>query len=236
MARSLVLISVVAFLSLTHSGFFFLPPSSENFAAKTLAVFNYCCNCAPVDMYATVSLRMTDRSTAMMRRERMDGFETRIWVTANNHLRKLLRWFESAILLRDSRIGSWTGAPFPTFHSTEEKSVTYFLPMVLDSMVVESSCYVRFHRIPMLFFRSLFRADAFLTLLLRFADSLRGHLHNFSDTFLSQIVNVLDICKFRCSCESSDFASIKVLQLLYTFLTLQFAPKFSNSISILVSR
>lgn len=71
---------------------------------------------------------------------------------------------------------------------------------------------------------------------LRFADSLRGPLHNFSDTFLSQIVNVLDICKFRCSCESSDFASIKVLQLLYTFLTLQFAPKFSNFISILVSR
>lgn len=103
-------------------------------------------------------------------------------------------------------------------------------------MVVESSCYVRFHRIPMLFLRSLFRADAFLTLLFRFADSLRGPLHNFSDTFLSQIVDVLDICEFRCSYESRDFAPIKILQLLYTLLTLQFASKFSNSISILASR
>lgn len=61
-------------------------------------------------------------------------------------------------------------------------------------------------------------------------------LRNFSDTFLSQMINVLNICKFRCSYESSDFASIKVLQLLYTFLTLQFAAKSSNSIAILVSR
>lgn len=154
-------------------------------------------------MYATVSLRMTDRPTAMMRRERMDGFETRIWVTANNHLRKLLRWFESAILLRDSRIGSWTGAPFPTFHSVEEKSVTYILSQWYWirwlSNLLATFVFIEFRCFSFVHFSERTRS-----LRCYFASTILFSplaSHNFSDTFLSQMVNVLDICEFRCSCE-----------------------------------